>query len=127
MYVLYINIAILHVYQLCVVRCLICLIGGRNCLSCASTWVYPRFLVGSVCSPVLVFCVMFFALLVSSSCVLCAQCCQFLWIYRLFLVAPSVFSNVYRKKSNELCNFTKLSNPSVVTDLTISIYHIQCY
>ena len=33
-----------------------------------------------------------FALLVF---VLCTPCCQFLWIVHSFLIAPSVFSNVY--------------------------------
>ena len=27
--------------------------------------------------------------------VLCTQCCQFLWIVYLFVITPSVFSNVY--------------------------------
>jgi hypothetical protein len=33
-----------------------------------------------------------------SSCILCTQCCQCLWLYCPFLIAPSVFSNVYSMK-----------------------------
>jgi hypothetical protein len=35
-----------------------------------------------------------FCCCLSSACVLCTQCCQFLWIVHC-LIAPSVFSNVY--------------------------------
>jgi hypothetical protein len=53
-----------------------------------NTWVHPRGLVGFVLLILLVFCIVLFVL--SSSRVLCVQCCQCLWF------APSVFSNIYR-------------------------------
>ena len=49
-----------------------------------------------LCSVFLCFfyCFILVFLCVSSSCVLCAHCCQFLWIYP-FLISPSIISNVY--------------------------------
>ena len=44
----------------------------------------------------LVFCVVF---CLSLSSVVCVQCYQFLWIVHSFLIAPSVFSNVYLTQS----------------------------
>ena len=38
--------------------------------------------------------VVIFLFCLSSSCVLCTQCCQFLWIVHFF-IASSLFSNVY--------------------------------
>ena len=68
-------------YVICVCsvrRCLPLLVGGlMSYVICA-------------CFPIVVlniFCVVFFV-------VLCILCCQFLWIVH-FLIAPSVFSNVY--------------------------------
>ena len=74
-----------------------CLIRGKNCLPFTSTWVHPRFLVGSVLLIFFVFCVVYFFLY--SSCVLCAQCCQCLCIvnsllplqlYRTFILSEMI-------------------------------------
>ena len=63
-----------------------------------STRIYRRFLVGSGLLIFLVICiVLFFVFCLSSSCVLYAQCCQSLWIVH-YLIAPSVFSNIYLLK-----------------------------
>jgi len=53
--------------------------AGTSYPSRAHSWVYPLFLVGSVLLIILVFCLVFY---LSSFCVLCAHCCQCLWIVR---------------------------------------------
>jgi hypothetical protein len=45
------------------------------------------FVVSNTCCVAFLFVLFFF--------VLCDMCCQFLWIVHSFLIAPSVFSNVY--------------------------------
>ena len=54
------------------------------------TWVHPGFSVGSVLLIILVFCVVLYCVLsvlfcFSSSCVLCTQCSQFIWIVHSWL------------------------------------------
>ena len=82
------------------------LITDSNYLPFASTWIHPGILVVSVLLFFLVFCVVFFLLCLPSSCVLCTQCNQCLWIvFVLCLVYPMwpvsldcpflVFSYVY--------------------------------
>ena len=81
------------------------LIRDRNCLPFASSWVHPRCLVESVLLIFLVFCVVlwFFLLCLSSSCILCVQLFQCLWIVHSWL--PLRFSlrfifihNISKKK-----------------------------
>ena len=55
-----------------------CLIRSRNYLPFVSPWIRPRLLVWSVLLTILVFGVFVFYL--SSSCVLCVQCCQCFWL-----------------------------------------------
>ena len=90
-------ISLFCLFSLCVLCALCCQfpwIGHSwECLirlNCLSFWIRPRFLVGSVLLIFLVFCVVlcffvnvFFCL--SMSCVLCALCCQFLWICHSWL------------------------------------------
>ena len=59
-------------------------IRGRHYLPFAGAWVHLRVLVRSVMVIVLVFCVVFLFCL-SSSCILCTLCCQFLWIVHSWL------------------------------------------
>ena len=79
---------------------------------------------------VLVFCAMFcvlFVFILSSSCVLCTQCCQFLWNVHSWLPL-SVFSNVYlrRRSRRVFMSLTYLScAPNVVSFSGISI--LDCH
>ena len=68
-----------------------CLVISRNCLPFACTWVLSRFLVQSMLLIFLVLCVVFFCALFVF--VLCRMFPVYLDC--LFLIAPSVCSNVY--------------------------------
>ena len=61
-----------------------CLVGGKNCLLFVGAWFCPRFLVVSVLPIILVVLCLLFCL--SSSCVLYAEHCQFLWIVYSWLL-----------------------------------------
>ena len=90
-------------------------IRGRNCLPVASTWIHPRFLVGSVLLMLLVFCVVLCCvvmLCLSSSCVLCSQCCPLLSIRD----CPAAFSNVFEILLLNACLAAKTN--LLVFDLT---------
>jgi hypothetical protein len=63
-------------------------VSYKKHLHFATTWVHTRCLIRSV---LLVF------IALSSSCVLCARCCQYLDCS--FLITPSVFSNVYLEQA----------------------------
>ena len=58
----------------------------------ASTWFHLRVLVGFVLLISLVFSVVVLCFDLPSSCVLCAKCCQSLWIVQGFFISPSGFS-----------------------------------
>ena len=60
-----------------------------NCLPFAGDWVHPRFGWGLCCSSFSLLCCLFLFCL-SSSCVLCIQCCHVF----PFLISPSVFSHL---------------------------------
>ena len=64
----------------------------QHILWCVFIWVCLGIVVSNTYCGVFLFCL-------SLSCVLCTQCCQFLWIFP-FLIAPSVFSNVYLQWEN---------------------------
>ena len=65
---------------------------SRNGLPLLSTWVHPRLLVEFVLLIILIS-VLCFCLCLFSSCVLCPQCCQFLWIVHYWL--PLRFSPTF--------------------------------
>jgi len=57
----------------------VCLIRCRNCFPFVGAWVHLQFWWALCCSSFLYY-VLCFLLCLSSSCVLCIQCCQILWI-----------------------------------------------
>ena len=79
-------------------------INSKNCLPFVSTWIHPPFLEGTV----LFICLVFFVVLwfcFSSSCILCAQCCQCFWIvhsclYLQLLLTP-MFIKIPKNCSSE--------------------------
>jgi hypothetical protein len=76
-------------------------LGYRNCLSFTNACVHPRFLIGSVLLILLIFCVvcLSFFILVLFVFVLSSVpnvACVF---YCPFVIAPSVFSNIYMYES----------------------------
>jgi hypothetical protein len=73
---LLVHSGIQHVLTMRVACC--CSIRGRNCLPFMSTWIHPQFLEGSILLIFSNFCVVFLCLF--SSCVLCTQYSQYLWI-----------------------------------------------
>ena len=59
-------------------------IRGRNCIPFTSTWVHPLFLVGPMLPLFFSFLCCVFVFCLSSSCVLCTQCCHCLWVVHEF-------------------------------------------
>ena len=83
-------------------------------------WVHPWFLVGSVLLIFLVFCVVFLVgsvLLIFlvfcvvfcsfSYCVLCAQCCQFLWIVHSLLPLRFSLTFIFKLEQNVVSSTNK--------------------
>jgi hypothetical protein len=77
----------------------------RNWSSFRGTWVQLYFFGGIVLLIFLVFCVVLCFILLISSCVLCSQCCKFLWIIHSWL--PLRFSpTFYQMHAFSLCCFS---------------------
>ena len=64
-------------------------------------YVHPLFLRGSMLLIFLVFCVVL-VFFVSSSCVLCNQCCQCLWIVHFWLLLRFSLTFIYFRRSRRL-------------------------
>jgi len=71
-----------------------CLIRNRNCVLFAKNLCSLPVFYGSVLLIFLVSVVYLCMFCLSSSCVLCFQCCRCLWVVQ-FSIAPSVYSDVY--------------------------------
>ena len=89
-------------------------INSQNWLPFASTCVHTRFLVGSVLLIYLVisvvvgfFCVVFLCFL-SSSCILCTQCCQCLWIFHSLFALRFSLTFIYRMKEYKNNNMNSI-------------------
>jgi hypothetical protein len=79
-----------------------CLIRSRNCLPFAGAFVHPRLWWGP-CSSSFLFSVWYFLFGLSSSGVLCTQCCQFLWIVHFICTLRVSLTFVCNSSLNIIC------------------------